>query len=459
MQNSVESPRADFQNAPGTKNHGAKSPDVSPSGFISQSLASVPGHLLSYAGLWLFTALLIFRPGKSPDGASDGGARFSFFVAVATLLAFVITQLRLEGRLSARPREVTLVAALCGFALLSTPNALDSANSLSTFLDVFIKAVLMFIVMINVVRSERRLVGLFWLVLSAGVYLSYSALDAFRRGQFSDEGYRVRGNLGASLNDPNDTALFLVTMIPVALALMFSARTRGAKIGYALAVTIMAAAIFVTYSRGGFLALACAGIFLLAKFFRRAPAATATFALLGAFAFAFLLPGNYVGRLASIFDPNLDPRGSSSSRKLLLLRSVEVAAQNPILGVGMGNFPQLSGRNLASHNSYTQIAAEMGLPALGIYLAFLFAPLSRLRCIERETRGVSEIWQYRRLHFLAIGLQASLIGFMVGSFFLSVAYYWFLYYLVGYAVCVGRLYETGPGHIVGTFAVKNDSSP
>jgi hypothetical protein len=30
---------------------------------------------------------------------------------------------------------------------------------------------------------------------------------------------------------------------------------------------------------------------------------------------------------------------------------------------------------------------------------------------------------------------------MVASFFASVAYYWNIYYLVGYAVCLRRLYE------------------
>ena len=42
---------------------------------------------------------------------------------------------------------------------------------------------------------------------------------------------------------------------------------------------------------------------------------------------------------------------------------------------------------------------------------------------------------------MAVGLQASLISFMVSSLFSSVAYLWFIYYLVGYAVCLRRLYE------------------
>ena len=35
---------------------------------------------------------------------------------------------------------------------------------------------------------------------------------------------------------------------------------------------------------------------------------------------------------------------------------------------------------------------------------------------------------------MSIGLQASIVGYMVTSFFAAVAYNWFIYYLIAYAV-------------------------
>lgn len=417
-------------------------------GVVSRPWPALQGHGLTFAGLWLYTALLIFRPADLAP-ALAGATRLTFGVAALTLLTFLVSQLWLEGRLTARPREVNLVLALCVAALFSIPWALSPAESRATFSDSFLKSVAMFLVIVNVVRSEKRLLHLLHLVLAAGVFLSYGAINAFRRGEFSVEGYRVKGNLGAALSDPNDTALFLVTMIPIALALMLAARGKGAKLLYGGAALFMTAAIFVTYSRGGFLALSCAGAFFAWKMLRRAPLATGGFVLVALVAGTVLMPSNYVERLSSIFGG--DTRGSASARQRLLERSVEVAAQNPLVGVGMGNFSQISIRGQVTHNAYTQIAAEMGLPALAIYLAFLLAPLTRLRRIERETEAAADSAPYQRLHFLALGLQASMIGFMVGSFFLSVAYYWFIYYLVGYAVSLGRIYETGPGRIVGCY--------
>jgi O-antigen ligase len=107
----------------------------------------------------------------------------------------------------------------------------------------------------------------------------------------------------------------------------------------------------------------------------------------------------------------------------------------------MGNFPLVSIRNQVTHNAYTQVAAEMGLGALALYLLFLWTPLKGLRRVTRET---SESRRASRLFYLAAGMQASLVAYMVASFFASVAYYWNVYYLVGYAVCLRRLYEAEP---------------
>jgi hypothetical protein len=45
-------------------------------------------------------------------------------------------------------------------------------------------------------------------------------------------------------------------------------------------------------------------------------------------------------------------------------------------------------------------------------------------------------------------MQASHIANLISSFFLSVAYVWYVYYLVAYAVCLRRLYESETGKVV-----------
>jgi hypothetical protein len=87
----------------------------------------------------------------------------------------------------------------------------------------------------------------------------------------------------------------------------------------------------------------------------------------------------------------------------------------------------------------------MGAAALVCYTLFIVTPLRKLGQIARETfetRGSSNYY------YLAVGLQASLLAYMVSSFFLSVAYVWYVYYLVGFAVCFRRLYEAETGKAV-----------
>jgi len=57
--------------------------------------------------------------------------------------------------------------------------------------------------------------------------------------------------------------------------------------------------------------------------------------------------------------------------------------------------------------------------------------------IERE---LFERNENSRIYYLAIGLQASLVGYMVASFFAAVAYQWYVYYLVAYAIALRRIY-------------------
>ena len=109
----------------------------------------------------------------------------------------------------------------------------------------------------------------------------------------------------------------------------------------------------------------------------------------------------------------------------------------------MGNYaPEMSYRGLVTHNSYTQVAAELGLAALYCYTMFIVEPLRKLRQLARETFSVPA---NSKFYFLAIGLQAALLGYLVCSFFASVAYLWYAFYLVSYAVCLRRLYENETG--------------
>jgi O-antigen ligase len=208
----------------------------------------------------------------------------------------------------------------------------------------------------------------------------------------------------------------------------------------------MISAIVLSYSRGAFLGMVVVLLFIALKLGRRRRAEI-VFAVLGfAAAIVLLAPDKYGSRLLSIVIPSLDPEGSADSRRGELFRSIYVALRHPLLGIGMGNYqPEMSYKGLVTHNSYTQVAAEMGMTALACYTMFMVTPLKKLAQIGRET---FETRHDSRFYYLALGLQASLLAYLVSSIFLSVAYVWYVYYLVAYAVCLRRLYESETGRVV-----------
>src|SRR5207245_4695548 len=112
-----------------------------------------------------------------------------------------------------------------------------------------------------------------------------------------------------------------------------------------------------------------------------------------------------VERLKGTFNPKQDAAsayGSAQQREQLFRRSLEVTEDHPLLGVGPGNFHVISGNWQVAHNSFTEMSAEGGLPALALYVWILWSGFRNLRAIKRFARG------RRTLTVLASGLNASL---------------------------------------------------
>ena len=72
----------------------------------------------------------------------------------------------------------------------------------------------------------------------------------------------------------------------------------------------------------------------------------------------------------------------------------------------------------------------------------MISPFRKLGAIERTLYAKEE---YSWFYYLSIGLQASIIGYVISSFFVSVAYNWFIYYLIAYAVAFRRIYQIENG--------------
>ena len=199
------------------------------------------------------------------------------------------------------------------------------------FNDPYIKAVVIFIVLVNVVRTRKRLMGMMWLSFGIGVYLSFSALDMYMNGKFTVEEYRVAVDVGGMFGNPNEMAMHFVMMTPLVITLGIAAKSKLMRGIYFAMAAMFVGANMVTYSRGGFLGLLACCAVLAWKLGRkyRLNVTIASIVVGGTIAI-IAAPGNYGLRMLSIFIPGLDAVGSSDQRRELLERSLLVTATKSV---------------------------------------------------------------------------------------------------------------------------------
>ena len=151
-------------------------------------------------------------------------------------------------------------------------------------------------------------------------------------------------------------------------------------------------------------------------------------------------PGGFGDRLWTIIRPNSDATGSAQERRDNLKRGLLIFARHPLFGIGMGAFHVMGINDRRAHNSYLEIAAELGGLGLLAYLVLIFNPLKSLWQIEAETVRARDRQDFEN-YLLSVALQGTLVAYYVNSFFASIQYLWFVYFPIAYAVGLRRIYE------------------
>jgi len=236
---------------------------------------------------------------------------------------------------------------------------------------------------------------------------------------------------------------------------MYIRGTRIQKIVAALMGLIVLLAIAKTGSRGGFLGV----IILILIVFIRSSMTTRIRLILGITGMLavlmVVLPGRILARFTT-WSGDLNPYelhtlryatvASTEARWALLKDSLRVTAAHPFLGVGPGNFAVAQdkmaqargelGTWQVTHNSYTEVSAEMGLPGLAIYLTFLYQVFKQLNSILK-TKTRSPAWN--ELRMMAMTLQATMCAFLLIAISTSLEFNTDVPILAGIAVALGFL--------------------
>jgi O-antigen ligase len=123
--------------------------------------------------------------------------------------------------------------------------------------------------------------------------------------------------------------------------------------------------------------------------------------------------------------------GSAEARLGLLKQSIYLTLKNPLFGVGPGQFPVASD-NLAAaagrkgtwqvtHNTYTEISSEAGIPALIFYLGAMVTCWTQLSALRKRNRALRHPANDDIEHSAAT-LRILMVAIAVQFLFISSAY-------------------------------------
>src|SRR5207247_6481381 len=91
----------------------------------------------------------------------------------------------------------------------------------------------------------------------------------------------------------------------------------------------------------------------------------------------------------------------------------------------------------AAHNTFIQVGAELGVPGLLLFIGLIATAFRSLRRVTRLAGRSGPAGT--DLSRLAQALTAALIGFVTGSFFLSLAYHDILYTLLAFTLALAKI--------------------
>jgi O-antigen ligase len=134
--------------------------------------------------------------------------------------------------------------------------------------------------------------------------------------------------------------------------------------------------------------------------------------------------------------------GSQAQRQELLKTSLLLTLRHPLLGVGPGQFAVAvdgdaakAGKRsswLGTHNTYTEVSSECGIPALLLYLGIILSCLGMNYRLYKRTSGSPGNQQAAGL---CLCLFLGILAYSTATFFFHIAYSGSLPVLSGMSVC------------------------
>jgi probable O-glycosylation ligase (exosortase A-associated) len=298
------------------------------------------------------------------------------------------------------------------------------------------KTLFMVAITILVVNTEKDLKLLVWLL---GLSLGFFGLKGGLFTLASGGNYRVLGPDGSYIGENNALALALVMTVPIIWFLRSQVQKTWMRHGLTALAVLTSISAAGSYSRGALLAGIAMMMFLWMK--SRNKVGTGLVLVMIIPIVMLAMPEQWFARMSTIDSYQTD--GSALGRFNAWYFAMAVAKSH-ILGGGFLVFNPWMFRLYApnpldfhvAHSIYFQVMGEHGYIGLVIFVALIISSWLLASSIIRSLRAVPEL---KWASDLAAMCQVSMIGYLVGGAFLSLAYYDYFYYVIAALVITKKV--------------------
>lgn len=380
------------------------------------------------------------------------------FIGVFHLPAITIlligASLLFTGKMYLGDKQTILFLLFMGEMIIHGPIALNNYHAYTKFYGMCISFIA-FLGFINIIDTEFKYDKAikFWII----VYIFLAIIGIMNKG------YGVGGFLG----DENDFCMALNMIMPFGIFGILSAKNKTEKI-YFYIITGLFLLSILNYSRGGFIGL----ISVVTYCWFRTNKKIKYILIIGLFLVVGLIaaPSSYWERVRSIsteIKENIEgtSKGTGGQRIYAWKIGWNMFLDNPVIGVGQGNYAwhvkdtedqmgvQWAERSLAgrvAHSLYFTLLSELGLVGTFIFLLFIIYSVKDLIYINKSMRYRTDIYseeESKKIHYLALALEGSLVGFLTSSVFISTLYYPNLWILLGFIVSLKKIVYAKAGNL------------
>lgn len=390
-------------------------------------------HEPLHPAVWPGALLILISVGRLPELFTFLAPLHVGKIAVIWAAAAIVMGPRDVGNLRVFDQRLSkLLVVWFVFAAISVVWSVWRTYSLGFLFGGLLINMILFFVMARTIANTRTLRFYVGVLLLAAALLSVKAILAAASGE------DARVSVSAAY-DPNDLAMVLVMLLPLAVVLLFAIKGLGRAVMLLLCGTMLVG-ILLTGSRGGFLGLVAVGGYL---FFARLPRSDGglgarfspgklTAAALGVIVLLIATPATVWDRLSTIGELGQDYNVTGSTGRLAIWgRGLQAMSTQP-WGYGLKAFEAVEGerggRYKAAHNIWIEIGVELGVQGLVVMALVLATGFGIAREVRLQPpRAPPHHWPLP----VALGLRGALIGYLVTGFFLSVAYSVVLFAVLG----------------------------